>query len=112
MIPLNDFIYQFEVEISGDVISGESYPIYDYNNEKETLLGGFSLVSGDKIIGFVSGKNYPAALMVSSDSPFYFTPKDNYQGKVSHGVLSEYSISPLSIKISKTTKEVVCPAIK
>ena len=96
-------VYKFEIEVQGDVISGETFPIYDDTLEK--LLGGFTLLYGETIFGFISGVNHPAAIFISSESPFYFTPRDDKNGKVSYGVISEVSCSPLSVKILKAKEE-------
>ena len=80
-------VYRFEVEVEGDVLSRETFPIYD--DSLKTLLGGFSLKSGDVIVGFVAGVDHPAALAVSTGSHFYFTVKDDRNGMVSHGIINE-----------------------
>lgn len=87
--------YRFDVEVEGDIFSGEAYPIYDdrYNG----LIGGFYLVKGNYITGFVSGSGHPAGIAVSLGDNFYFTPKEDLNGKISHGLISEHPISALSV---------------
>ena len=94
--------YTFKTEIEGDVLSGESYPIYD--DECKKLLGGFTLDRAEVIYCFITGTDHVAALFVSTDASFYFTPKEDKNGKVSYGVISELPISPLSVLI-KHAKE-------
>lgn len=93
-----DRVYQFEVAIEGDILSGESFPIYD--EEQKKLLGGFALKNADVIFGFISGINHSAALFVSTGEVFYFTPREDLNGKVAYGVISELPISPLSVEIN------------
>lgn len=98
-----DSIYQFEVAVEGDVISGESFPIYD--DEAKKLLGGFTLKGGDVIYGFIAGVDHTAALFVSTGDPFYFTPREDRNGKIAYGIVSELPISPLSVVIDKAYEE-------
>ena len=93
-------VYTFEIEIEGDIYSGESFPIYD--DECKKLLGGFTLKKGEVIYGFIAGVNHQAALYVSTGETFYFTPKEDENGKVSHGIVSDLPISPLSVAVDKT----------
>lgn len=96
-------IFRFTAEVEGDVYSRETFPIYD--DECKQLLGGFSLVQGELVLGFIAGTEHPAALYVSTGAPFYFTPRDDKNGNVSFGVISEAPISPLSVKIPKAYEE-------
>lgn len=89
-----DNIYKFRVEIEGDAPSGESHPIYD--DEKKQLLGAFVLDTGQFILGFISGVDHPTALHISTRYPFYFTPIEGADGKISHGIVSEVKISNMS----------------
>lgn len=80
-------IYRFEAEVEGDVLSRETFPIYD--DSLKNLLGGFSLKRGDVIIGFVAGVDHPTALAISTGASFYFTPMEDCNGMISHGVISD-----------------------
>lgn len=95
--------YKFKANIEGDICSGESYPIY--NDGYTALIGGFTLNKGDQVLGFVSGTGHPAAIFVSTGDNFYFTPREDKNGMISHGIVSEVPISPLSIAINMTNKE-------
>jgi hypothetical protein len=94
---MNQRIYRFQVEITGDVPAYQTHPVYD---ESGTLVGGFTLLHGDVVTGFIAGVGYPLALSVSTDAPFYFTPREGPDGKVSKGVISDKQISVNSKRVS------------
>lgn len=92
---MSDEIYRFNVEISGDAPSLESYPIYD--DELLNLLGAFTVDYGDTMAGFISGRYNHVALLISTGDHFFFTPVDGLDGKVLYGIVSEYKISARSV---------------
>jgi len=96
-------VYRFMAEVSGDVYSRETFPIYD--DECNQLIGGFTLVRGNTILGFIAGNEHPTALMVSTGGEFFFTPRDDKNGNVSFGVISDHTISPVSVRIPKAYEE-------
>ncbi len=96
-------LFTFQVDLDGDVLSGESYPLYD--DKQTTLLGGFTLLSGSTIKGFVSSTNHPTGLFISEGEPFYITPKEDESGKVASAIISEFPISVLSTVIKKAYSE-------
>ena len=80
-------VYRFRASIAGDVeTSHESYPIYDPSGK---LVGGFTVDSGDRVIGFVSGQDSEIALAVSTGKGFWFTPVVNSCDKIVSGVVED-----------------------
>ena len=96
-------VYRFMAEIDGDVYSRETFPIYD--DSCKQLLGGFTLVKGNLILGFVAGNEHPTALMISTGGQFFFTPREDKNGNVSFGLLSDHCISPVSVRIPRAYEE-------
>lgn len=88
---------RFTAQVSANVESYKSLPIFD--EHQNILLGGFSVLSGDKIVGFISGQGNPFALMLEINEPFYFTPKINKAGLVESAIISELPISSASEKV-------------
>jgi hypothetical protein len=94
----NNILY-FEVEIDGDMLSSEVKPIYDESRSR--LLGSFVLKRGNKVACFVAANEPPYSLFFTSNQPFYLTPRESdIDGKIDYAVISEYSISPLSVKVN------------
>jgi hypothetical protein len=90
-----------------EILSEGAMPLYDDGGK---LVGGFTIVSGSKVIGFVSGSNYPAALKMEIGEDIYFTPIESIENKrafVAHGILSEFSLgtSSVSVKGERNDKE-------
>ena len=95
---MNVTTYQFAVEVSGDVISsGGPKPIFSSNND---LIGAFNVVSGNVVQAFISGKEYPESLKVSTEDSFWFTPRDNdFDGKIVYGLVSDIPLDETSIVV-------------
>jgi hypothetical protein len=94
----NPAIYRFDVMYTGDVPDTIGvYPVYDDNNR---LVGGFTVLHSNIIRCFVSGQNHSAALAVSTEQLFWFTPIENCIGKITSAVISEVKTKPYSINVS------------
>jgi hypothetical protein len=82
-----------------EILSDGAMPLYDDGGK---LVGGFTIVSGSKVVGFVSGSNYPAALKMDIGEEIYFTPISvalKNREFVAHGILSEFSLGAASVPI-------------
>ena len=88
--------YKFIAQISQNVASFETYPILDESLKQ--VVGGFTVMSGDSVSGFVSGQGYDTALAVSSESPFWFTVVSPTDGSL-YGIVSDTQITHVSQKI-------------
>lgn len=90
-------ILNFEVEIYGDVLNDGSKPIF--NDDPRELLGGFTIKAGSVVACSVPLKGNPYSLHFTSGIPFYFTPMEGEDGKISHALISEVPIKPYSVKV-------------
>lgn len=99
----NYSVYKFNLEISGDVAASEgALPIYDDNG---LLIGGFTVQTGDLIVGFIAGQGYPLALEVSTGAPIWFHPCQGADGLVSYAIVTLKSKSVASYKINPEQEE-------
>jgi len=100
---MGERIYKFQADIPGDMVSYESYPVYD---EYQNLAGAFTLIRGSLIGGFISGVGYPLALKVSTDEAFYFTAIPSTKtGRVESGMITEKPVNGDSIKVTCAHEE-------
>lgn len=88
-------ILSFEADISGDMLSDGSRPIYDDNGD---VVGGFTLKRGSTVSGFVAFQEWHK-LYVAHGTKFFFTPTEGQDGKINGGLVTEVKISALSIEI-------------
>jgi hypothetical protein len=89
-------MYYFQVDVDGDVLCDGAKPLLD---DGGTMIGGFTLKEGSKIVCFVTSKCNQVGLFLSSGLSFFFTPKEDHTGKVVAGVLSDVRQNPTSIRV-------------
>lgn len=90
-------IYKFQADIPGDMVSYESYPIFD---EYDFLIGAFTLLRGSVVIGFVSGTGSPSGIPISTGESFYFTGLPGKTGRVDKGIISMRPFNGNSVKVT------------
>lgn len=95
-------IYKFTAEVIETVPSYETFPMFD---EYGKLVGAFARLRGDYVKGWVSGKESPVALRVSTGESFWFTPKLGKDGTVSHAIVSEHSFGAMSVQVTMAEEE-------
>lgn len=96
-------IYRFEVQLFENAPTGETFPLVD---EQGVLMGSFVRLVGDLVRGWVAGNGSPVALQVSTGESFYLTPMFDRESRfVTHGVVSESSLSLLSVRVATAQEQ-------
>ena len=79
-------VYKFTVEITGDVATSEgALPIWD---DCRKLVGSFTVLSGDIIIGFLGGQEHPLAIEISIGQPIWIRPRQGVDGLIYDAIIS------------------------
>jgi hypothetical protein len=95
-------IYRFEVQVIETIPSHESFPALD---EYGAVIGAFARLHGDQVRGWLAGADTPVALKVTTGDGFWFTPRIANDGLVSHAVVSERKLGPMSVRVTAAEEE-------
>ena len=96
-------VYKFNLEITGDIASSDgALPIYD---DCGLVIGGFTVQTGDMIVGFVAGHGHPMAIEIATEAPVWFHPRQGPNGLIAYAIvtfkpmgLPNYRINPVQEK--------------